>query len=771
MSGKSYTGTHFGVFEVVEAEGAGVTLRAPEFERDPTPIMASFVELVTSPLRIKKPAVRAGYLENGAKSKAARGDEPFVEVSWDTALDLAADALGQVYKDHGAASVFGGSYGWASAGRFHHSLSQVHRFLNTVGGYTASVNTYSHAAAEVLLPHIVGAEDDIIYSGTTWPVIRDNTDVIVAFGGLPSVTGQVSPGGVSAHTNADWIKACGEAGVKLITIGPTQSHVDGVMDSHWISPRPCTDTALMLGLAYHLVQTDRHDRDFLDRYAVGFDRFLPYLMGDADGTPKTPEWAAGICDLDTQTIRDLAEQLTAGRTLLTATWALQRAEKGEQPFWMLIVLAAMVGQIGLPGGGFAFGLSSFNGVANPVHRRRYASVPQGSNPIRQRIPVARVTEMLENPGGQIDFNGQIITFPDIRAVYWAGGNPFHHHQDLHRLRQAWRNPDVVIVNELEWNAMARHADIVFPVASTMERNDVMAPNSDRRLIAMKKCAEPVGDSRTDYDIFSGLAARMGTLKRYTEGRNEDDWLRHMYAQSQERFAKMGVTLPDFETFWEQGSFEHCPEDVERVLLQDFRDDPKAHPLPTPSGRIEIYSETIARFNYDDCPGHPMWLPPHDWLGSKRAEEFPLHLMSPQPRSRIHGQLDGNGASAASKIKGREPGYLNQQEANRRGIQDGDIIRVFNDTGSLLCAAKVVDWVADHVLVLPTGAWYAPMDGDAKTCVHGNPNVLTADVGTSRLGQGPSPNSTLVQAERFDGPLPEISVHMPPEFVAQTGREK
>ncbi len=761
MTGKNYTGTHFGVFEVVKESSKPPRLVPPEFDPDPTPIMQSFGELLTSPLRIHRPAVRKGYLANGPASREQRGSDEFVELDWEEALDLAAKALRDTYDEFGPASVFGGSYGWSSAGRFHHAQSQIHRFLNCLGGYTASVNTYSHAAAEVLLPHIVGREDDIIYSGTTWPVIRDHTKLIVAFGGLPSVTGQVSPGGVSAHTNRDWISQCAKAGTRLVTIGPTRSHVDETLDSDWIALRPNTDTALMLALAYQLVVTGNCDHRFLERYTVGFENFRPYLMGENDGQPKTPEWAARICNCDPGVIVELAKQMTTQRTLLCATWALQRAHHGEQPFWMLIVLAAMLGQIGLPGGGFSFGISSFNGVANPVHRRRYASLSQGKNPVLPRIPVARITELLETPGTCIDYNGQKITFPEIQMIYWAGGNPFHHHQDLNRLRKAWRRPRTVIVNEIEWNGVARHADIVFPVASVLERNDVMAPNSDRRIVALKKCADPVGQSKTDFEIFSGLAARLDVAERFTGGRDEHGWISHMYQKSCDRFQAFGVELPDFETFWKEGVYEHCPDTVERTLLADFRRNPQQYPLSTPSGRIEIFSQTIAGFEYDDCPGHPTWMPPREWLGHDLRTTYPLHLMSPQPRNRLHGQLDGNGVSAASKIRGREPAYLSPSTAKSRGIKDKDIIRVFNATGATLCGARVVEWVADHIIVLPTGAWYSPKNNDGAFCVHGNPNVLTQDAPTSRLSQGPSPNSTLVEAELFTGALPTVTAHRPP----------
>lgn len=756
-----HTGTHFGVFEAHGHLPAG-ELRPAAFDPAPTAMMQSLAESATSPLRIRRPAVRQGWLRHGAASRGGRGDEPFVELPWDEALDLAAGALRDIYATHGPAAVYGGSYGWASAGRFHHAQSQLHRFLNCLGGYTASVNTYSHAAAEVILPHVLGTVDDVFYGGTTWPVIRDNTRFMLCFGGLPDQTAQINPGGTGAHDVPGWIDALAARGIEVVTVGPMRSTFDARLNSRWIRARPNTDVAMMLGMAQHLLATGRHDRGFLDRCTTGFDRFAAYLAGETDGQPKTPDWAAAICGVEAATIRELADRLVDSRSLITSTWALQRADHGEQPMWMVVALAAMVGQIGLPGGGFSFGATSFNGVANPVRRMTFAALPQGHNPVRMRIPVARVTEMLENPGGTIPYDGGTVVFPDIRAIYWAGGNPFHHHQDLGRLRAAWKKPDVVIVNDLEWNATARHADIVFPVAGVMEREDIMAPRSDSRLVALRACADPPGEARTDYDILSGLAQRLGAADRFTEGRSAADWLRVMYDRSRTSFGRKGVELPPWDAFQRAGVVVHSPEPEARTGLAAFRADPQAAPLPTPSGRIEIWSDRVASFGLEDCPGHPVWRAPREWLGAPLAARFPLHLLTPQPRHRLHGQLDGNGPSAASKIGGREPCYLSPAEAARRGITEGCAVRIFNDRGAILCGARIVDWLDDGAIMVATGAWYAPAQGVG--CAHGNPNVLTPDHGTSGLAQGPSANSALVQAERATGPLPAHDAHRPPRLA-------
>lgn len=762
MSNRNLVGSHFGTYAAT-VQGGRVSLSNNGIDAANYGLIKSFEELLTSPLRIKRPSVRASFLAGDPDHATKRGRDQFVEVSWEEALDLTARHLGAIYAEHGAASVFGGSYGWASAGRFHHAQSQLHRFLNTLGGYTGSRNTYSHGAAEVLLPHIIGSEDEILYQGTTWPVIADHTEVIMAFGGLPVQTGMIAAGGTSEHTNDGWIRECAKRGVRLITIGPMTSAYDDLLASDWVSIRPNTDTALMLALAYTLYENGWHDAAFLASHTVGFERFLPYLLGKTDGVAKTAAWAADICGVPEDIIIELAEVLYRHRCLLTSTFALQRAEHGEQPFFMLVVLAAMLGQIGLPGGGLSFGLTSFDITAKPFARIGFGAFPQGTNPIRQRIPVACITDMLENPNGPYIYNGGSYHYPDIQAIYWAGGNPFHHHQDLQRLEKAWRKPKLVISNEIEWNATARHADIVLPVCSTMERNDIMATKYDRNVVAMKQVAEPVGQSRSDYDVFCDLARRLGTYDAFSEALDEMGWLARIYAEGRSIASQHSIDMPTFDTFWETGLFQRPGEHSHRVALQGFRDDPYNHPLATKSGKIEIFCQTIADMALADCPGHPTWLPPTEWLGAPKAQTFPLHLMTPQPRNRLHGQLDGNGVSAAAKIKGREPVYLSPAEARRRDVKAGDIVRVFNDRGSILCGVVVTDTVASGIAVVETGAWFSPTGLPDLGCAHGNPNVLTADRRTSGLARGCAANSVLVQVAKFHGNLPRVTSHEAQSF--------
>ncbi len=763
MPDNRYTSAHWGSYRF---QGAGSDLRLVPLADDPAPSVIGAGWLAAARdtnARILAPVVRKGWLENRDRQRS--GDDGFVEVSWDEALDLAAGELDRVRRERGNAAIFGGSYGWASAGRFHHAQSQLHRFLNTIGGYVSSANTYSHAAAEVLFPYVTGlSNEEFLNRMTSWSSVAEHCQLLVSFGGLSGRTAQIASGGTSSHEVEAWLARARANGAEFVNVSPLRSDMADAHEATQLAIRPNTDTALMLGLAHCLVEQNLCDRAFLERYTSGWPRFERYLTGAADGTPKSAEWAASICDIEADRIRALARRMATRKTMIAMTWGIQRADHGEQPLWMGITLAAMLGQIGRPGTGFGFGYGSTAPIGRPAKLIARPSLPQGRNPVADFIPVARIADMLLSPGGTYTFDGETRTYPDIRLVYWAGGNPFHHHQDLFRLQKAWSRPETIIVNDIWWTATARRADIVFPATSSFERTDIMMSRRDPTLIFMEKQLEPLGQARNDFDIFRGLAQRLGTRDVFTDGRDEDQWLRHLWDRAGERSRQHGVVLPDFDAFRAMGRFDTPDANEERILFDAFVADPGGNPLQTPSGRIEIYSETIAGFGLCDCPGHPTWIAPAEWLGQKGGGAFPLHLISNQPLTRLHGQLDNGPVSGAAKIAGREPVRIHPQTARQAGIEENDIVLLSSPRGRCLAAATLTDGIRPDTVALATGAWFDPqiLDGQ-ETEVHGNPNALTLDKGCSGLSQGNIAHTTMVAIEKWNGPLPGISVHSQPRI--------
>lgn len=760
---------HWGAFKA-EVDGDRIVAVEPFAEdADPSLLIQSIPSAVHAKSRIREPMVRKGYLSGERNTGCLRGTEPFVPVSWDQALDLVSNEMRRVRDEHGNQAIFGGSYGWASAGRINHARTLLHRFLNGFGGYVGQATNYSWGAAAILLPHIVGSDKPVAGPLTDWSSIVKNTDVMVMFGGFNLNNARVTSGGAGSHEYTDWLKQATTAGVEFISISPMQCEATDFLDARWISIRPNTDTALILAIAHEIEVGELVDRRFIDRYTSGYERFRDYILGKTDGQPKSAEWAASITEVDVETIKNLAQRITRGRTMLSATWSLQRADAGEQPYWAIAALAAMIGQVGLPGGGFGFGYGSINGMGTPRCLLPTPTIEEGVNPIDFSIPVARVADLLLRPGDEIEFNGKAITFPKIELVYWAGGNPFHHHQDINKLIKAWSQPATIIVHEPWWTATARRADIVLPATTPFERMDLASGPRDRFIIAMPQILTPLEDSRNDYDIFATLADRLGFRQAFTEGRDIRGWVEHAYNVCRSKAAALEVTLPSFSEFWSQG-YVNIPRPLEDfVLFADFRADPERCPLNTPSGKIEIYSEVIAGFGYGECPGHPCWIEPKEWLGSRQTTRYPLHLLSSQPATRLHSQLDDGLVSRLSKIKGREPLWINPIDARRRGIANGTVVRVYNIRGSCLAGAVVTEAIRPGVLNLATGAWYDPDGSDVNRAMdkHGNPNVLTRDEGTSRLGQGPSAHSCLVEVECWNEPLPEITVYEQPAMTANT----
>ncbi|MCV7428276.1 molybdopterin guanine dinucleotide-containing S/N-oxide reductase [Mycobacterium montefiorense] len=759
--------THWGVFTAQVRDGDITSVSAPSDDTNPSQLLQNLPGAVRHRSRILNPAVRRGWLENGPGPSSARGTEEFVEISWDELIDLVAAELRRVVDRYGNEAIYGSSYGWASAGRFHHAQSQTHRFLNMLGGYTASRHSYSAGASEVIFPHVFGSNlFDAMASSTTWDVIVDHTELLVAFGGLPLKNSAVMPGGAAAHPDRDYVTRYRAGGGRLVSISPLRDDITAIAGSlddgcQWIAPVPGTDVAIMLGLAYVLATESLADRVFLDTYCVGYERFERYLLGSEDGTPKTPEWAAALSGIDADGLRNLARRMAAGRTLITTSLSLQRAEHGEQTVWMGATLAAMLGQIGLPGGGYGHGYSA-NGVGNPPLACSLPKFSQGSNPVSAYIPVAAITELLCRPGEQLAYNGKLLDLPHIKCVYWAGGNPFHHHQNLPRFRRAMAGVDTIVVHEQFWTAMAKHADIVIPTTTSFERDDFAGSKTAAMLTAMLAMVPRYANARDDYDTFSLLAHRLGFGERFTEGRSARQWLEHSYEKWS---AELDFAVPSFDDFWRAGQLQ-LPTRTGLTWLADFRADPAAHRLGTPSGGIEIFSDTIDGFGLSDCAGHPAWYEPTEWLGGSRAARYPLHMIANQPKTRLHSQLDHGAASIASKIQGREPIRIHPDDAAARGLSDGDIARVFNDRGACLAGVVVDDSVRPQVVQLSTGAWFDPADPSdpASMCVHGNPNALSNDCGTSSLAHGSTGQHVLVEMEKFTGELPPLRAHEPPILI-------
>ena len=769
------TASHWGMLEATVRDGRFVDVAGFKGDAHPTPMIKAFVDRVYAKDRVRQPAVRKSFLQSGFHAGGdGRGREDFVEVSWGEALDLVASELKRVKTSHGNASLFPGTADWQSAGLLHSASALVRRMLGMYGGFTDCTGDPSIAAAMVILPHVLG-DLEVYAQQSAWPTLQNHTDTLVLWGADPMKGDQIGthPSDHYAYSALAQYRDKVRAGrARVIAIDPLFTDTAKYLDASWVAPRPNTDTALMLGIAHELYSHARYDKSFIAKYTVGFDRFAAYLTGKSDGVAKTPEWAAKITGLGSDAIRDLAAKMASGRTMLMSGFSIQRADHGEQPYWMLVTLASMLGQIGLPGGGFGLSYHYDNGGDLTANAPGVPGIPAGDNPVKSVLPFERVADMFLHPGMKVPYNGSTVTYPDIRLVYWAGGNPLTHLWQTNKVLDAWRRPETIIVNEPFWTPTAKMADIVLPATTTFERNDieVCGAYSHRFIVAMRKVVEPVHGSRTDFDILSGIAQRLGFGHTYTEGKSDMEWIQSFYAVARTQAVQMKLSMPDFATFWKNGYVEFPVPDSAKsfTLHEDFRENPSLHPLGTPSGKIEIYSTTIAGYHYDDCPPHPTWLEPAEWLGGAKAASYPLHLLSPHPKYRLHSQLDNTWIRSWYEVHDREPLTINSQDARDRGIAQGDVVRVFNDRGEVLAGAAVSDDVRRGVVVLHEGGWYDPEDPSqaATRCKHGLVNLVTLDKGTSKLAQGNIANTVLVQVAKLTSEIPPITAFEPPKMAAR-----
>lgn len=736
-------------------------------------------DLVYAKDRIKYPMVRKSYLENPNNSKPElRGKDEWVRVSYEEAIKLISTELKKTKNERGAEGIFAGSYGWKSSGNMHNSRVLLHRFMNCIGGFTGSLGDYSTGAAQVIMPHVLGTIE-VYEQQTSWPVVLENSKVIVIWGANLMRTLKI------AWTSTDeqgfkYLQELKKSNKKIICIDPEKNETCTYLNAKWIPIIPGTDVALMLGMAYYLLQTNNYDKKFLDEYTEGFDKFRDYILGKEDNIVKDTKWASKISGIDEQTIKELALLMYENRTMIMAGWGIQRAQYGEQTHWMIVTLASMLGQIGLPGGGFGFSYHYSNGGAPTTKGGKIGGITSTVNSTQNTggsswlektakfsFPVARIADALLNPGKVIDHNGSKITYPDIDFIYWVGGNPLVHHQDTNTLVKAFRKPKTIVVNEIFWTPTARMADIVMPVTTSYERDDITMTGdySNLNIVPMKQAVEKQNEAKDDYEIFCDLAKEFGVFEEYSQNKTPLEWIKGFYNQAYTQMEKAGTKIPNFEDFWRENrpiTFEVPQENSEFVRYSDFREDPILEPLGTPSGKIEIYSKKIESMNYDDCKAHPSWFEPDEWLGMKNKDaEFAL--ITSHPNHRLHSQLNNTSLRDKYAVSNREPIFINTKDAKAKGIKNGDIVRVYNKRGEILAGAVITDDIRRGVVRVDEGAWYDPLErGKIGTiCLNGNVNVLTKDIPTSKLANGNSSNTTLVNIEKYTKKAKDISIFKQP----------
>ncbi|MFX1320152.1 MAG: molybdopterin-dependent oxidoreductase [Promethearchaeota archaeon] len=673
-----------------------------------------------------------------------RGEGIFERISWDEALDEIAEKLKYTKDKYGNSAILlvpgGGNQGMV------HGIVPVALMLHQIGGYTRMWGAPSYEGALFASMATYGtmmtgnAREDLL-----------NSKLIIMWGWNPANT-IWDPG-----TSLILAKAK-EKGIKIITIDPIFTDSAAIFANQWIPIRPGTDTAMLLSIAYVIIKENLHDKSFLDKYTIGFDKFKEYVMGEEDGVEKTPEWAEKICNVPAETIRELArEYATSKPAALIAGWGPARTAFGEQYSRAANVLCAITGNIGIKGGyasGFMRAYYSRERIV-PGGKKTKDTSTKEEKPKKQRLqdnPVdfgasPRKDALYKLKGGtnpantRIHYNdyyeailqGKKGGYPaDIKMAYIAGTNRLNQFSNVNKGVKALKSLEYIVIHEQFMTPTAKFADIILPINTFMERNDVAVPwLGSPYYIYLNKAIDSMYESKSDLEICRELLKRMG-IKSSLLDLDEDQLLRLFVAPRKD--------IKSYNKMKRDGYYKVKVEEP-FVAFKDQIDDPENNPFPTLSGKIEIYCEHIAEKDIPLMPPIPKYFSHDEHYDSPKVKTYPLQLITPHNKRRTHSTL--NMVPWLEEIE-KHAVWINPVDAEPRKIKEGDLVDIYNDRGRIRIPAKVTERVIPGVIVVFQGSWYNPNKEGVD--LGGCANVLTNDV-HSPGGAFPM-NSALVQVELY-----------------------
>ena len=696
----------------------------------------SYRRRIYAPDRLKSPLRRTG----------PRGSGLYEEISWEEAVDAVAENLMRIKEEYGNTAI----YSHYATGAYTNICGKgpVDRLLNLFGGTLGYYNNYSWACIQAATPTVYGTQVTG-QARTDWL----NSRLILMWGWNPAEM-------IDGTNTMYFVKLARQNGAKTILIDPRHTMSAVGLADEWIPIRPGTDTAMMAAMAYVLITEGLVDEDFVNRYALGYDAqhmpegyedaesFKAYILGESDGVPKTPAWAEEYTGVPADTITRVAREYgTTKPAMLYQGYGMQRRAYGEQVVRMGCVLPVLTGNIGIPGGwasGVAFAIS---GESTPG-----AGFPYVPNPVPYAIPsfsfidaIFRGTEMGRADGVRGLADDEEALPNNVKFLYNCAGNCIiNQHGNINRSREVLADESLcefIVTHEHFLTPSARYSDIILP-ACTFHETWGMASNwkYGPSRILMPQVIEPLYGTRSDYAIAAMIAERLGLYDEYTDGgKSEEDWYNEWLEQM---VSEHGEVYGSREEFVERGSMTIPYQENPPVAFADFIADPEANPLDTPSGKIEIFSPELASLdNPELIPPIPKFIIEWDSPWEPVAENYPLQAIGNHYMHRIHSTLDN--------IDWMEEAFpqrvfINTRDAEERGIEDGDLVRVWNDRGEMIIRARVTPRIMPGVVNIPQGGWYTPdANGvDRRGCV----NVLTS-LQTTPYCFGNTQQTIMVQVEK------------------------
>ena len=793
-----------------------------------TPYAIGWKSLVYSPDRLLYPMKRVDFDPNGERNFANRGISDYERISWDEALDIVAGEIMRVRQTYGPGSVLwsrGSHHTWGILGYF---TSSANRFFNNIGATAVMNNPDSWEGFAWGAMHHYGnsAKRGSCELYSTVEDCLQNAEMVVFWSADPESTSGVYAG-QEGTVRREWLK---KLGIPVVHIDPYFNCTAAFMGGRWIAPRPGTDAAMAIAIAYVWLKNGTYDKEYVATRTIGIEKWQEYIFGETDGVEKTPEWQEGITGVPALTVRALAEEWGKRKTYLSAGGyhsfgSACRTAYGTEWARAMVCLAFMQG-LGKPGvnfGGLQFGTpmdthfyfpgyaeGGFSGdfVGSGSGIQMYNRMPQtpSLNSEYQKIPRLMLPEaIMEGKAEAYAMNdysvhGQFVKskYPapghsTVKMYYKYGGSYFGSQPESNRFADMYRSDKLeFVVNQSIWmEGEARFADVILPACTSFERWDIgefancggyidrsYIQNNHRVIHMQHKCIEPLGESRSDFDIFQSVANKLGLWQPYSEGNTEFDWVCRIF-RATDLPKKMGL-----RSFMRKGYYvvpplpenKRDPVGHEWFAKGEKRGTPELAPLPseyygryneglqTPSGKFEFEAQTLLRFDPNDVERMPIctYIPSWEGVGSEPYKKYKLQMISPHAKYSYHTMADSKGGIINDIEQHRMliDGHfywifrMNPSDAEKHGVKDGEVVEVYNDRGSVLCGLQVTDR-------LPPGVVHAYEScSDYRTTgvpgetpeICGCVNTLTPKRNITKNAHGLAVNSCLVEVRKWEGDL-------------------